>query len=188
MCIRDSIYGATGSTNLGHIRGFAPTLDDRGLLFGGMALLLVGLAFKIAAVPFHSWTPDVYHGAPSPTVSFMASAVKVGGFAALLRVFNVAFADGGLAADWAPIFFAFAVLSMIYGTVIGVVQDNVKRMLAYSSISHAGFILVGAEAASDRGLDAALYYLAAYTFIAVGSFAVIAVACLLYTSPSPRDS
>jgi len=170
------IYGATGSTNLDHVREFSVTLDDRGLLFGGMALLLVGLGFKVAAVPFHAWTPDVYHGAPSPTVSFMASAVKVGGFAALLRVFNLTFGDANLADDWAPMIFALAVLSMIYGTVVGVVQDNVKRMLAYSSISHAGFILVGAEAVTDTGMQAALYYLAAYTFIAIGSFAVIAVA------------
>jgi len=169
-------YGATGSTNMSDIAETASSLTDRGLLYGGMALLLVGLGFKVAAVPFHAWTPDVYHGAPSPTVSFMASAVKVGGFAALLRVFNVTFGDSSLADDWAPMIFALAVLSMVYGTIVGVVQDNVKRMLAYSSISHAGFILVGAETATGEGVEAALYYLAAYTFIAVGSFAVISVA------------
>jgi len=169
-------YGATGSTNLIHIADVASGLPDRGLLYGGMALLLVGMGFKVAAVPFHSWTPDVYHGSPSPTVSFMASAAKVGGFAGLLRIFNVTFEDSSLAVDWAPMIFVLACLSMVYGTVVGVVQDNIKRMLAYSSISHAGFILVGAEAASDRGMEAALYYLAAYTFIAVGSFAVISVA------------
>lgn len=179
------IYGATGSTNLVHVNNYVDTLvasGETGLLYGGMALLLVGFGFKIAAVPFHAWTPDVYQGAPSPTVSFMASAVKVGGFAGLLRVFNVALRDNALADDWAPIVFALAVLSMIYGTVVGVVQDDVKRMLAYSSISHAGFILVGVEAAtgadatSGRGMSGALYYLAAYTFIAIGSFAVISVA------------
>jgi len=169
-------YGATGSTNLVHIKNFSSTLDDRSLLYGGMALLLVGFGFKIAAVPFHAWTPDVYDGAPSPTVSFMASAVKVGGFAGLLRVFNTTFEDPSLADDWAPMIFAFAVLSMVYGSVVGVVQDNVKRMLAYSSISHAGFILVGAEAATDQGITAAVYYLAAYTFIAIGAFAVVSVA------------
>jgi NADH-quinone oxidoreductase subunit N len=166
------MYGATGSTNLVHISEWSAKLSregNTGLLYGGMALLLVGLGFKVAAVPFHSWTPDVYHGAPSPTVSFMASAVKVAGFAGLLRVFNLT-----LGAD--AMIFVLAVLSMIYGTVVGVVQDNVKRMLAYSSISHAGFILVGVEAASDDGMTAALYYLAAYTFIAIGSFAVISVA------------
>jgi len=170
------MYGATGSTNLVHIREYSSTLSERGLLYGGMALLLVGLAFKVAAVPFHAWTPDVYQGAPSPTVSFMASAVKVGGFAALLRVFNLTFGDGNLAQDWSPMIFALAVLSMVYGAVVGVVQDDIKRMLAYSSISHAGFILVGAEAATSQGMKAALYYLTAYTFIAVGSFAVISVA------------
>jgi len=169
-------YGATGSTSLVHIREYSGGLEDRGLLYGGMALLLVGFGFKVAAVPFHAWTPDVYQGSPSPTVSFMASAVKVGGFAGLLRVFNVTFADNELAGDWAPMIFALSVLSMVYGTVVGVVQDNVKRMLAYSSISHAGFILVGAEAATGDGMKAALYYLAAYTFIAIGSFAVISVA------------
>ncbi len=170
------VYGATGSTNLGIIRdASAPgVLEDVGLLYGGMALLLVGFGFKIAAVPFHAWTPDVYHGAPSPVVSFMASAVKVGGFAALLRVFWATF--GSLADDWAPMIFVLACLSMVLGTVVGIVQDNVKRMLAYSSISHAGFILVGAESATDTGLSAALYYLTAYTFIAIGSFAIISVA------------
>lgn len=167
-------YGATGSTNLIDIELAANGLSDRGLLYGGMALLLVGFGFKIAAVPFHAWTPDVYDGAPSPVVSFMASAVKVGGFAALLRVFWATF--GGLADDWSPMIFVLACLSIVYGTFVGIVQDNVKRMLAYSSISHAGFILVGAEAASANGLSASLYYLTAYTFIAIGSFAIISVA------------
>lgn len=168
------VYGATGSTNMVRIREIAGTLDEVSLLYGGMALLLVGFGFKIAAVPFHAWTPDVYHGSPSPVVSFMASAVKVGGFAALLRVFFVSFE--GQATDWTPMIFVLAVLSMMLGTVVGIVQDNVKRMLAYSSISHAGFILVGVEAASTDGLAASLYYLTAYTFIAIGSFAVVAVA------------
>lgn len=166
-------YGATGSTNLVEISRVAAGLGERGLLYGGMALMLVGLAFKIAAVPFHTWTPDVYDGAPTPVVSFMASAVKVGGFAALLRVFNVGFTD--FAEDWTPMFFVLACLSMVLGTFVGIVQDNVKRMLAYSSISHAGFILVGAEAATGEGMSASLYYLVAYTFIALGSFAVITV-------------
>ncbi|MEM7096496.1 MAG: NADH-quinone oxidoreductase subunit N [Actinomycetota bacterium] len=168
-------YGATGSTNLSAIAAAADGgIEDLGLLYGAMALLLVGFGFKIAAVPFHAWTPDVYHGSPSPVVSFMASAVKVGGFAALLRVFWSTF--GSLADDWSPMIFALACLSMVFGTVVGIVQDNVKRMLAYSSISHAGFILVGAEAATTEGLNAALYYLTAYTFIAIGSFAIISVA------------
>lgn len=169
-------YGATGSTNLIFIRDYSAVLTDRGLLYGGMALLLVGFGFKVAAVPFHSWTPDVYQGAPSPTVSFMASAVKVAGFAGLLRVFYLTYGDSALSQDWAPMIFVLAVLSMVYGTVVGIVQDDVKRMLAYSSISHAGFILVGVEAATGDGLQAAVYYLAAYTFIAIGSFAVITVA------------
>jgi len=168
--------GAVGSTNMVKIQEQVATLDERSLLYGGMALLLVGFGFKIAAVPFHAWTPDVYDGAPSPTVSFMASAVKVAGFAGLIRVFTLMFGNTGIAVDWTPMLFALSVLSMIYGAIVGITQDNVKRMLAYSSISHAGFILVGLEAASEVGTRAALYYLAAYTFIAIGSFAVIAVA------------
>jgi len=169
------VYGATGSTNLVAINQFlgSAPLERTGLLFGGFALMLVGLGFKIAAVPFHAWTPDVYEGAPSPVVAYMASGVKVAGFAALLRIFTVGFAD--YSDDWRPIVYALAVASMVVGSLFAIVQDNVKRMLAYSSISHAGFILIGVQVASTSGTEASLFYLAAYSFMVAGSFAVVTV-------------
>ena len=179
------VYGATGSTNLSTILGGSRvTLTSGGdvvasltankptaLLLAGFALLLVGFGFKIAAVPFHSWTPDVYQGAPSPTVVYMASGVKAAGFAGLLRVFVKAFE--AYSGDWQPYIYALAVATLLVGAILAVVQTDVKRMLAYSSISHAGFILVGVQAASDRGVAGALFYLAAYTFMVAGSFGVV---------------
>ena len=169
------IYGATGSLNLVDIRLF---LDDRllvtdGLLMAGFALLLVGLGFKVAAAPFHAWTPDVYQGAPTPVVAFMASAVKAAGFAAMVRVFVVTF--GGYADDWQPAVYALALLTLVVGAVLAVVQRDAKRMLAYSSISHAGFILVGIQAASSEGTAAVAFYAVAYTFLVIGSFGVLTV-------------
>jgi NADH-quinone oxidoreductase subunit N len=168
-------YGATGSTNLVDISSFlaGDVLSDTGLLLAGLALLLVGFAFKVAAVPFHSWTPDVYQGAPSPSVAWMASGVKVAGFAGLLRVFHLAFAPYRL--DWQPIVFALAAITMVVGSVLAVVQTDVRRMLAYSSINHAGFVLVAVQAGSARGVEAALFYLAAYTFMVAGSFGIVTV-------------
>ncbi|HWH34048.1 MAG TPA: NADH-quinone oxidoreductase subunit N [Acidimicrobiales bacterium] len=166
------VYGATGSTNITAIASFLADnlLVSNGLLLAGFALLLVGLGFKVAAVPFHVWTPDVYQGAPTPVTAFMASAAKAAGFAALLRVFLSTFELYRL--DWRPIMWALATLTLVVGSFLAIVQSDVKRMLAYSSISHAGFVLVGAEAASDRGVAGALFYLLAYTFMAVGSFGV----------------
>lgn len=170
------VYGATGSTNLVRIQAFLSeqVLTDNGLLLAGFALLLVGLGFKVSAVPFHSWAPDVYQGSPSPVTAYMASGVKAAGFAGLLRVFVVTFGPT-YAGDWGPMVYALAVLSLVVGAVLAIVQTNVKRMLAYSSISHAGFILVGVHAASDRGTSAALFYLLAYTFMVAGSFGVVTV-------------
>jgi NADH-quinone oxidoreductase subunit N len=167
------VYGATGSTNLGAIAGFLETnvLTEDGLLLAGFALLLVGLGFKVAAVPFHVWTPDVYQGAPTPVTAFMASASKAAGFAGMLRVFVSAF--GLYEDDWRPVLFVLAVLTLLVGSVLAIVQNDVKRMLAYSSISHAGFVLVGVQAASERGVSGALFYLLAYTFMVVGSFGVV---------------
>ena len=168
-------YGATGSTNLVEISSFlaANVLSDPGLLLAGLALLLVGFGFKVAAVPFHFWTPDVYQGSPSPSVAWMASGVKVAGFAGLLRVFYLAF--GSYRLDWQPIVYALAAVTMVVGSVLAVVQTDVKRMLAYSSINHAGFVLVAVQAGSDRGVEAALFYLAAYTFMVAGSFGIVTV-------------
>jgi NADH-quinone oxidoreductase subunit N len=133
--------------------------------------MLVGLGFKVAAVPFHFWTPDVYQGSPSPMVAWMASGVKVAGFAGIIRVFMLAFE--AYAVDWQPMVYALAVLTLLVGAVLAVVQTDVKRMMAYSSINHAGWVLVGVQAASDQGVEAALFYLATYTFLIAGTFGVI---------------
>jgi NADH-quinone oxidoreductase subunit N len=146
-------------------------LLSNGLLLLGLMLMLVGLAFKVAAVPFHTWTPDVYDGAPSPVVAYMATGVKAAGFAALVRVFTLTFET--YQTDWQPVVAVLAVLTLLVGAVLAIVQTNVKRMLAYSSISHAGFILVGVELASPAGTSAVLFYLAAYTFMVAGTFAVV---------------
>ncbi len=166
------VYGSTGSTNLGVIADFLRTNSlTNGLLLGGFALLIVGLGFKVAAVPFHMWTPDVYQGSPTPATAFMAAVAKAAGFAALLRLFVSTFNTYRL--DWQPIVWALAVLSLLVGSVLAVVQTDVKRMLAYSSIAHAGYVLVGFQTASNRGVAGALFYLFAYAFMIVGSFAVV---------------
>lgn len=168
------IYGATGSTKLAQI---AEALDpatgsaDNDLLLGGLALFLVGLLFKVSAVPFHAWTPDVYEGAPSPFVAFMASAVKVAGFSALIKVLGGAFIER--VDDWQPIIYAVSIASMAVGTLAALVQTNVKRILAYSSISHAGYILLGIQAGTLDGFASSLWYLAAYAMLALGSFTII---------------
>jgi NADH-quinone oxidoreductase subunit N len=169
------IYGATGSTSLITIKGFmAGSIPiDNGLLLLGLALMLVGFGFKVAAMPFHAWSPDAYEGAPTPAVVYMAAGVKAAAFAGMVRVFMLTFSN--YSADWQPIVYALAILSMVGGALIAIVQSNVKRMMAYSSISHAGFILVAVESATDRGISAVLFYLAAYTFMIAGTFAVIAV-------------
>ncbi|WP_419923873.1 NADH-quinone oxidoreductase subunit N [Candidatus Poriferisocius sp.] len=169
------VYGATGSLNLADIGEFLAgnQLTDDGLLLAGLAMLLVGFGFKVAAVPFHAWTPDVYQGAPSPVVSYMAAGVKAAGFAALTRVFVAGF--GEVADDWQPVLFGLAIASLAVGSLMAIVQTDVKRILAYSSISHAGFILVGVQAASHDGVASVLFYLAAYAAMAIGSFAVVTV-------------
>jgi NADH-quinone oxidoreductase subunit N len=168
-------YGATGSTNLTQIADFLSknVLLSNGLLLAGLALLLVGFAFKIAAVPFHMWTPDVYQGAPSPVTGFMAAVAKAGAFAALLRVLFSSF--GVVSTDWRPIVYGLAVLSLVLGAFVALRQRDVKRVLAYSSINHAGFILLGVVADTARGASASLYYLFVYMFMTIGSFAIITV-------------
>ena len=166
------VYGSTGTTNLAGIAQWlaANVAVTSGILLAGLAFLLVGFGFKVAAVPFHTWTPDVYQGSPTPVTAFMAGASKAAGFAALLRVFFSTFSV--LRPDWKPLIWALAVASLLVGSILAVVQSDVKRMLAYSSISHAGYILVGLQAANDRGLAGSLFYLLAYTFLVMGSFAV----------------
>jgi NADH-quinone oxidoreductase subunit N len=170
------VYGATGTTSLTGIAKFLAdnTLFEQGTLLAGLALLLVGLGFKVAAVPFHMWTPDVYQGAPTPVTAFMSSATKAAGFAALLRVIGIAFPT--YRTDWRPAVWGLAALSLIVGSVAAVIQTDVKRVLAYSSIAHAGYILVGFQVDTARGRQAALLYLLVYAFMTVGAFAVIAVA------------
>ena len=169
-------YGATGSTNLVSIAQYLAgnVALHSGVLLAGMALLLVGLGFKVALVPFHTWTPDVYQGAPSPVTGFMAAAAKAAGFAALLRIFFSTFST--LRLDWQPVVWGLAVITLLVGSVLAVVQTDVKRMLAYSSISHAGYVLIGLQAGTANGIAGSLFYLLAYTFMVLGSFAVITVA------------
>ena len=179
------VYGAVGSTNItdmvATLSGAIPVERNDALVLAGIALLLVGLGFKVAAVPFHVWTPDVYQGAPTPITALMASVGKVAAFAALMRVAVVALPF--YREDWRPVIWALALLSLLVGSILAVVQTDVKRMLAYSSINHAGFILVGVEAASYRageadsglGVPSALVYLLAYAVLVVGTFAIVAL-------------
>jgi NADH-quinone oxidoreductase subunit N len=175
------VYGAVGTTSLAGIAAFLSShvLPSNGVLLAGMALLLIGLGFKIAAVPFQWWTPDVYEGAPTPATAFMSAVAKTAGFAALLRIFLGAFPTQ--AENWRPLIWVIAVLTLVVGAVLAVVQDNVKRILAYSSINHAGFVLLGLYAATStgpvtsNGLAGSSLYLLAYTFMIVGSFAVVTV-------------
>ena len=167
------VYGATGTTNLTGIAQFLAkvVLLHDGVLLVGFALLLVGLGFKVAAAPFHMWTPDVYQGAPTPVTAFMAAATKAAAFAALLRIFVGAFQLYEV--DWRPAIFGLAVLSLVVGTVAALVQTDVKRMLAYSSISHAGYVLIGVQAATEKGTSAALFYVLTYALMSIGAFAIV---------------
>ena len=172
------IFGSTGSTK---ISGIGEVLSENisiantdAMLLVGIGMLLVGLGFKVSAAPFHVWTPDVYEGAPTPVTAFMASAGKVAAFAALIRILAVGLEQR--IDDWRPVVWALAILTVFTGSILAVVQTNVKRMLAYSSISHAGFILVGLEAAGHVGSDGvatSMNYLAIYTVLVMGSFAIV---------------
>jgi NADH-quinone oxidoreductase subunit N len=179
------LYGGTGSTNISEIvasfQGTVTTGGDDALVLAGIALLLVGLGFKVAAVPFHVWAPDVYQGSPTPVMAFMSSVGKAAAFAAMLRVLVVALPFHR--DDWRPVIWVLAALSLLIGSSLAVVQTNVKRMLAYSSISHAGFLLVGVEAAGHRageadpgsGVSAVLIYLLFYSVLTVGTLGVVTV-------------
>jgi NADH-quinone oxidoreductase subunit N len=164
------IYGFAGSVSFGAIHtAVSSTGRDDTFLFLGMAMLAVGLLFKAGAVPFHAWTPDVYEGSPTPVTAFMAAATKVAAFAAILRVFYVAFGESRW--DWRPIMWVVAILTMVVGAVFALTQTDVKRMLAYSSIAHVGFILVGVVAANRAGLAGVMFYLLTYGFSTIGAFA-----------------
>jgi NADH-quinone oxidoreductase subunit N len=166
------IYGSTGSTNLMEIRRVLLTNGQPlALVSTAAALMFVGLAFKISAVPFQSWAPDVYQGAPAPVSGFLSVGPKAAAFAILLRIFMTAF--GPIASAWMPIVWAVALATMIVGNFAAILQSNVKRLLAYSSIAHAGYVLVAVTANSGAGSAAAMFYLAAYAFTNLGAFAVV---------------
>ncbi|HEY6277346.1 MAG TPA: NADH-quinone oxidoreductase subunit NuoN [Streptosporangiaceae bacterium] len=166
------LYGYAGSVNLGAIAAAAGSdVGSSTLLYAGIALLGIGLLFKIGAVPFQSWKPDVYQGAPTPVTALMASCTVVAAFGALLRVFYVAF--GQLTWDWRPALWTVAILTMLAGAIIAITQTDVKRLLAYSSIAHGGFVLTGVVAATVAGLSSTLFYLAVYGFTTIGAFAVV---------------
>jgi NADH-quinone oxidoreductase subunit N len=166
------LYGYAGSVRLSSISvAVAGSSESDALLLIGMALLGVGLLFKIGAVPFHAWTPDVYQGAPTPVTAFMSAATKVAAFGALLRVFYVAL--GGAKWDWHPMMWAVAILTMVFGALVAIVQTDVKRMLAYSSIAQAGFILVAFTATNQKGLSASMFYLLAYGVASLTAFAIV---------------
>jgi NADH-quinone oxidoreductase subunit N len=169
------IYGSTGTTNL---TAMATAIQTRGLatdplLIGGLALLFVGFAFKVAAVPFHMWTPDVYEGAPTPYTSFMAAGVKTAAFAAFARLLLDGL--GPAYASWHYAAWILAAVTMIVGNVLALAQTNVKRMLAYSSIAHAGYLLVAITSHSAAGVAAIVFYSLAYTLATVGSYAVLSI-------------
>jgi NADH-quinone oxidoreductase subunit N len=177
-------YGVTGSTRLDRIgrviaaQAMAPTP----MQFLALGLLLVGFAFKVSAVPFHMWTPDAYEGAPPAVTGFMSTGVKAAAFAAFVRVFLAAFEP--LRSDWAPVIWVVAAATMILGTVVGVAQSNVKRMLAYSSIAHGGYLLLALVSANDVAKGAVLFYLLTYAITNLGAFGVIA---LLDNADRPND-
>jgi NADH-quinone oxidoreductase subunit N len=165
-------YGATGTTSIG---GIADALGGEtgslALALTAAGLLTVGFAFKVAAVPFHMWTPDVYQGAPTPVTGFMAAGTKVAGFAALIRVASVAL--GPISWELTPVLVAVSALTMVVGSLLAIAQDDVKRIFAYSSIAHAGFVLVGVAAANQEGISGAMFYLAAYAAMILGAFGVV---------------
>ena len=173
------LYGYSGSVRLSAIADAASSSSgNESLLLIGTVLVVVGLLFKVGAAPFHSWTPDVYQGAPTPITGFMAACTKVAAFGALLRVLYVGV--GGLVWEWEPLIWIVAILTMAVGSVLALTQTDVKRMLAYSSIAHAGFVLVGLSATDTvtssgeiLGVSSVLFYLLAYGFSTIGAFAVV---------------
>ncbi|SPE26279.1 NADH-quinone oxidoreductase subunit N 1 [Candidatus Sulfotelmatomonas gaucii] len=165
------VFGATGTTQIYEIAHLAPTAQNHTLVIAALALMLVGILFKVSAVPFHVWTPDVYEGAPSPVVALMSTAPKIAAFALLLRVVYEMFPD--LRSLWAPLLWIVAVLSMTVGNLAALRQQNVKRMLAYSAIAHAGYLLAAFAGIGEVGIAAAAFYAAAYAAMNVGIFAII---------------
>jgi len=171
------IYGVAGTTNVADIGMYLtshPAILGNPMTIAGMLLLSTGFLFKIGAAPFHMWTPDVYQGAPTPVTAFMSAGPKAAAFAAFMRVFTLGL--GGLQHEWTSLLWVLAVLTMTVGNIIAIYQTNIKRMLAYSSISHAGYALVGMVAANEIGFSGILFYMLAYTFMNLGAFAVLVLA------------
>ncbi len=178
-------YGATGNTSFAGINYYLLHRADLlhllpgahvptpTLLLIGMGLLIVGFAFKVSAVPFQAWTPDVYDGAPAPVTAFMSVGTKVAALIAFARVFDIVFAP--IHSDWVPVVWAITVLTIVGGNVLALVQSNVKRLLAYSSIAHAGYLLIGVVAGGVVGLSAILFYLFCYAFLNLGAFGIVSV-------------
>jgi len=166
------LYGYSGTISLVGISAAVGSANDVFLLIG-IIFISVGLLFKVSAVPFHSWTPDVYQGAPTPITAFMAACTKVAAFGAILRIFYVGFAESQTI--WRPIITTIAIITMLFGSIVAIAQRDVKRMLAYSSIAHAGFLLSGVVALNKDGLAASLFYLFAYGFATLAAFGIIAL-------------
>lgn len=169
------IYGTTGTTNLTRIGGFlvaSPVLDTP-LLAVGALLLFIGFAFKVSLVPFHMWTPDAYEGAPTTATAFMSAGAKAAGFAGLVRVAMAALP--AVTPDWTQLLTALAILTMTVGNVTAILQSNLKRMLAYSSIAHAGYVLLGVVAGGSAGAAAVLFYLAVYSVMNLGAFGIVSL-------------
>jgi NADH-quinone oxidoreductase subunit N len=167
------IYGATGTIRLDPVRAaVSASMASNPLLLMGVGMMLIGFGFKVAAVPFHMWTPDAYEGAPTPVTAFMAVGVKLAAFAGFLRIFLVHL--GPVSAEWSSVLWVIALLTMTVGNVVALVQENIKRMLAYSAIAHAGYVIIGmAAASSPQAGGAILYYLLGYAFTNLGAFAVV---------------
>jgi NADH-quinone oxidoreductase subunit N len=166
------LYGYSASITFGGIRqAIVGGGGNDVLLLIGIAFLSIGLLFKVGAVPFHSWSPDVYQGAPTPVTAFMAAATKVAAFGAMLRIYYTVFANAQW--SWTPVLSGIAIVTMLLGSLVAIAQRDVKRMLAYSSIAHAGFLLSGVIALNKAGLDATIFYLFAYGVATVGAFAVV---------------
>lgn len=168
------LYGFSGSlTFAGIADAMLSNAGGNGLLIAGTSLVAVGLLFKVSAVPFHQWAPDVYQGAPTPVTGFMAAATKVAAFGALLRLMYVAL--GGTNWDWRPVLWVVAMATMLIGAILAITQNDVKRMLAYSAVAHAGFLLIGVISTSQAGISSTLFYLLTYGITTIGAFACVSL-------------
>src|ERR671931_1167954 len=167
------LYGATGSTDFAGVAARASEVSDDALFLAGLALIVTGLAFKASVAPFHQWTPDVYEGAPTPITAFMAVATKAAAFGVILRLFDVGLLD--VQADWGPALAALATITIAVGNVGALGQTSLKRLMAWSSVAQAGYMMAGVVVATRLGVQATVFYLAVYLFMNLAAFAVIVV-------------